>query len=220
VSRGIVVVGAGGHAKVCIELFRAMSLPVDLCIGSSDSPADCLGVPVLPGNDHIARLRSEGYDRAFIAVGNNGVRRRLGELATAAGYALVNAISPNAVVSPSATLGRGVAIMSGVVINAESVVRDLAIINTGATIDHDCVIGEAAHVAPQSGLAGNVSVGCCSFLGVGTKVIPGCRIGDDVIIGAGGVVISDIPDGVTAVGVPARIVSKTAEKDRPCNASH
>jgi UDP-perosamine 4-acetyltransferase len=97
--------------------------------------------------------------------------------------------------------------MAGVVINAESVIADLVIVNTGATIDHDCVIGLAAHIAPQSGLAGNVTVGSETFIGIGTKVIPGVCIGEHVMIGAGGVVISDLPDGVTAVGVPVRIVS-------------
>jgi UDP-perosamine 4-acetyltransferase len=209
VNQAIVVVGAGGHAKVCIELLQAMGQTVAFCIGADDASGSCLGVPVLPGDEHIARLRQDGFDRAFIAVGNNEARLRLGGQVTDLGFELVNAISPAALVSPSARLGSGVALMAGVVINAATTIDDLAIINTGATIDHDCYIGVAAHVAPQSGLAGNVTVGSCSFLGVGTKVIPGCHIGEGVIIGAGGVVISDVPDGVTVVGVPTRIVSKT-----------
>jgi UDP-perosamine 4-acetyltransferase len=118
------------------------------------------------------------------------------------------------VVSPSASIGRGVAIMAGVVVNANAAIDDLAIVNTGATIDHDCSIGVAAHIAPQSGLAGNVVVGACSFLGIGTKVIPGCRIGSNVMIGAGGVVISDVADGVTAVGVPIRVLTDSPDEER------
>jgi UDP-perosamine 4-acetyltransferase len=211
VSLGIVVVGAGGHAKVCIELLRAMGEDVVFCIGGEDAVGDCLGVPILAGDDHIAELRTRGFDRAFIAVGNNRVRRKLGAEVVAAGYRLVNAVSPTAVVSPSARLGAGIAIMAGVVINAESTIGDLAIINTGATVDHDCSIGEAAHVAPQSALAGNVTVGACSFLGIGTIVVPGCDIGDEVMIGAGGVVIADVPAGVTAVGVPVRVLERERE---------
>jgi UDP-perosamine 4-acetyltransferase len=212
VSLGIVVVGAGGHAKVCIELLRAMGEDVAFCIGGDDAVGDCVGVPVLAGDDHIAELRARGFDRAFIAVGNNRVRRKLGDDVAAAGYRLVNAVSPTAVVSPSARLGTGIAIMAGVVINAESTIGDLAIINTGATVDHDCAIGEAAHIAPQSALAGNVTVGTCSFLGIGTTVIPGCAIGDEVTIGAGGVVIADVPAGVTAVGVPVRVLERAREE--------
>ena len=200
----IVVIGAGGHAKVCIELLRAMGEQVDFCVGSPGSAPSCVGVTVLYGDEHLARLFADGYRRIFIALGANRRRVTLARIATELGYELVNAVSPHAVVSPSARLGSGIAIMAGAVINAEVAIDDLAIINTGASIDHDCVIGAGAHIAPQSALAGNVHVGAASFLGVGCKVNPDMRIGDDVTIGSGAVVICDIADGATAVGVPAR----------------
>jgi UDP-perosamine 4-acetyltransferase len=202
-SQGVIVIGDSGHAKVCIELLRAMGREVAFCVGVGDA-THCLGVPVRAGDEHLALLRGEGYEEAFVAVGANAVRRRLAHAAQGLGFRLVNAVSPSAVISPSARLGAGVAVMAGAVLNADSVVGDLAIINTGATVDHDCRIGEAAHLAPQCALAGNVHVGSQSFLGVGCKVIPEVRIGDNVVIGAGGVVICDIPDGTRAVGVPAR----------------
>lgn len=201
---GIIMVGASGHAKVCIELLRAMGDEVAVCVGADDSPASCLGVPVVYGDDHLARLRAEGYTRAFIAIGANRLRVKLGHLAAGLGYTLVNAVSPYAVVSPSARLGAGIAVMAGAIINAEAEIGDLAIINTGASIDHDCDIGAGAHIAPQCALAGNVQVGAGAFLGVGCKVVPDRRIGVRAIVGAGSVVISDIHDDATAVGVPAR----------------
>jgi len=203
-----VVVGAGGHAKVCIEILRHMGERVTYCVAGPGAAGSCVGVPILAGDERIHQLRSEGFERAFIAIGDNATRWRLGQSLMHEGFLLANAISPAATVSPSAVIGSGVAIMAGVVINAESRIDDLAIVNTGATLDHDCVVGAAAHVAPQCALAGNVKVGRQSFLGIGTTVIPGRRIGESVMIGAGGVVIDDVPDGVTAVGVPARIVSK------------
>ena len=96
--------------------------------------------------------------------------------------------------------------MAGVIINADSEIGDLAIINTGATVDHDCRVSEGVHIAPQCAIAGTVVIGRMSFLGIGTRVIPGVGIGSNVTVGAGGVVIGDIPDNVTAVGVPARII--------------
>lgn len=205
-SSGIIVVGAGGHAKVCIELLRAMGESVTYCVGAPDSPDSCLGVPVLRGDENLSFLRSKGYSRVFVAVGSNRLRERLGTLCTGQGYHLVNAISPHAVISPSATLGHGVAVMAGAIVNAESVIDDLAIINTGATVDHDCRIGLAAHIAPQCALAGNVTVGNHSFLGVGCKVIPEIRIGERVTVGAGAVVVYHIESDATAVGVPARVL--------------
>ena len=200
----IVVIGAGGHAKVCIELLRAMGEQVDFCIGTPGSAPSCVGVTVLYGDEYLDSLFADGYRRIFVALGANRLRVKLAGIATALGYELVNAVSPHAVVSPSARLGSGVAIMAGAVINAEASIGDLAIINTGASIDHDCVIGAGAHIAPQSALAGNVHVGAASFLGIGCKVVPDRRIGEQATIGAGTVVISDIADGATAVGVPAR----------------
>jgi UDP-perosamine 4-acetyltransferase len=205
-QNGIVVIGAGGHAKVCVELLRAMGEQVDYCIGGDDSADTCVGVPVLKGDEHIERLREKGYHEAFVAIGSNRLRERLAALAVGQGYRLINAVSPAATISPSARLGLGVAIMAGVVINADATIADLAIINTGATIDHDCQIGRAAHIAPQCGLAGNVTVGSRSFLGVGCKVVPGISIGENAMLGAGSVVIANIPQGVTAVGVPAAII--------------
>lgn len=207
-TQAVVMVGAGGHAKVCIELLRAMGTEVACCIGGEDSGDLCLGVPVFKGDEHLARLRREGHTLAFIAIGSNELRQRLALSATALGYELVNAISPAAVVSPSARLGRGIAIMAGAVINADTSIANLAIINTSASVDHDGDIGEAAHIAPQCGLAGNVTVASRAFLGVGCKVIPGISIGADVVAGAGSVIVSHVAPNARIAGVPAKNLSK------------
>lgn len=207
-NQGIIVLGAGGHAKVVIELLLATSHVVDFCIAGESSPARCLDVEVLVGDHHLTRLFAEGYRFAFPAVGSNFVRERLARQAVDIGFALVNAISPHASVSPSAKLGCGVAIMGGAVINADARIDDLAIINTGTVVDHDCHIGAGAHVAPQCALAGNVTVGRQAFLGIGTVVIPEITIGDQATIGAGSVVVADIPASVLALGHPAKPIFK------------
>lgn len=201
---GIVVIGASGHAKVCIELLQAMGHRVAYCVEATDGPATCVGIPVLKGDAHLADLREQGYSKVFVAVGINRVRQRLADMALSLGYSLVNAVSPLSAISPSAHLGNGIAIMAGAIVNAETIVDDLVIINTGACIDHDCRIGKATHIAPQCGLAGNVTVGAASFLGIGCKVIPKVIIGENVTIGAGAVVVSDIASETLAVGVPAK----------------
>lgn len=203
-TTGIVVIGAGGHAKVCVELLQSMGEEVAYCVGGAGASGTCAGAPVLAGDEHLATLHDRGHSCVFVAIGNNSARERLAVTATTMGYTLVSAISPHAVVSKSARLGAGVAVMAGCVINADAEIGDLAIINTGATVDHDCRIGFATHIAPNCALAGNVVVGRRSLLGIGCDVIPGRTIGEGVVIGAGSVVVSDICDGVTAVGVPAK----------------
>jgi UDP-perosamine 4-acetyltransferase len=205
---GVIIVGAGGHAKVCIEILREVGEKISFCIGGSDSPENCLDIPVLRGDEHIQILRHKGYFRAFLAIGSNSIREKLGNDCIREGYQIINAISSHAIISPSVKLGCGVAVMAGSVINAESIIEDFAIINTGATIDHDCRIGRAAHIAPQCGLAGRVSVGPQSILGIGCKVIPEIKIGEQVTVGAGSVVVRDIGSNATAVGVPAKILVK------------
>jgi UDP-perosamine 4-acetyltransferase len=204
VTSDVVVIGARGHAKVVIDVLRDMGERVACCVGADDSPDAGLPVPVMKGDGHLALLRERGYTRAIVAIGSNDVRERLAEQVERTGFELVSAVSTRAVISPSVRLGRGVVVMPGVIVNAGAVIEDLAIINTGATVDHDCHIGRAVHVAPQCALAGHVTVGVCSFLGIGSTVIPGIRIGRHVTVGAGGVVVDDVPDGVTVVGVPAR----------------
>ncbi|RYE41773.1 MAG: acetyltransferase [Hyphomicrobiales bacterium] len=207
-SLGVIVLGAGGHAKVCIDLLRAMGREPSFCIGGIEAPLQCLGVPVLQGDSHLQRLAAQGYREAFVAIGDNALRQRLGQQVLSIGLDLVNAISPQAVVAPSTRLGRGIAVMAGAVINADSELGDLAIVNTCASVDHDGRLAPAAHIAPHTGLAGNVTVGERSFLGVGCKVIPGVIIGADVIAGAGSVIIADVPAGNRIAGVPAKPLRK------------
>lgn len=205
-SDAILVLGAGGHAKVVIELLRAGGQAVAGLIDADATPREVLGVPVIGNDESLEGLRRSGLQLAFVALGDNVLRYRLGQRLAAFGYHLVNAISPAATVSPSARIGVGVAMMGGVVVNADVQIGDLAIVNTGARIDHDCVLGEACHVAPGAVLTGDVHVDRLAFLGAACCVIPGMRIGESALVGAGACVTSHIPSHTLAIGVPARVV--------------
>jgi UDP-perosamine 4-acetyltransferase len=210
--KAVIVFGAGGHAKVVIDILQTTNVPVAFCVASSSDISSCMGVRVLHGDHRAAELWKEGFRRAFIAIGDNRIRERVGLQMLGMGYEMVNALSPSAHISSSVALGLGVAVMPGAVINAESRLDSFAIINTSATVDHDCRIGTAAHVGPNCSLAGNVTVGARAFLGIGSTVIPGITIGTDALIGAGSVVITNITDGAKALGVPARVRTDSAAK--------
>jgi UDP-perosamine 4-acetyltransferase len=202
----VVILGGGGHAKVIIEIVQAAGLyEIAGCTAGDPGAASILGVPVLGDDACLPAIYALGVRRAFVAVGDNRLRQRLTRYIAGLGFQLVNAVSPHAVVSPAAALCAGVAIMPGAVINSCSRLGNGTIINTSATVDHDCEIADWAHIAPGTNLAGCVKVGEGAFLGIGSRVIPKVSIGAWSVVGAGAVVIHDLPPGVTAVGVPATI---------------
>jgi len=202
----LVIVGAGGHARVVLE-----ALLPRLAVGHlSPEPTDDrrLGAH-LGGDDAIATLADGGHAFALGLgfVDAAGARRRAGVLDLLADAELVTIIHASAAISPSATVGAGTFVAAAAVLGTDVQVGRAAIVNTGAVVDHDCVIGDNAHVAPGVTLSGGITVGANTLIGAGATVIQGVTIGASVVVGAGAVVVSDLPDGATAVGVPARITA-------------
>lgn len=204
-ARKVVVVGAGGHAKVVLEVLRAAGgFDVVGLVDPDPAHADVLGAAVLGGDEVLPELRARGVAAAVVALGSNRARERVGEGLRAMGFALPAAVHPSALVSPSARIGDGAVVMARAVLGTLAEVGDLAIVNTGAVVEHDNRIGRAAHVAPGTALAGTVTVGDRALVGVGSAVRPGVRIGADAVVGAGSAVVADVPDGAVVGGVPAR----------------
>lgn len=140
---------------------------------------------------------------AFIAIGNNPARKKIASRLK--NLTWLTLIHPNAYVCDSVIKGCGTLICAGVVIQPEARIGDHVIINTGAHIDHECIIENYAHVSPGNNLAAGVQIGEGTIMGIGTSVIPFIKIGDWCCIGAGAVVVKDIPANAKAMGVPARI---------------
>jgi UDP-perosamine 4-acetyltransferase len=199
---GVVVLGTGGHARVCVDVLQAAGHLVAGCVGGT--PTGPLQVRHLGGDEVLGDLVTQTTE-AFVAIGDNRTRQRLATTLTQLGFRLVTAVHPKATVSSAATVGSNVVIVAGAVVNAYACIEDGAILNTACSVDHDCRIGAFAHVAPGVHLAGTVDVGEGAFLGVGTSVIPGRRIGAWATVGAGSVVVRDVEAEQTVYGVPARV---------------
>ena len=148
----VVGFGAGGHAKVVIEVLRSMLTYeiVGLLDTQLERGTNILGVEVLGDDSLMAELKERGIEHAFIGVGTVGdaqPRRQLYQKVVGAGFQIVPAIHAAAVVSVSAQIGVGPTMMAGAIVNANAVIGDNVIVNTGAIVEHDCLIGDHTHIA-------------------------------------------------------------------------
>ncbi len=209
----IFVYGAGGHAKVVIDIVREQRL-FEIAFLVDDDAAKiggCIcGYGILGGRDELLRL-SEIFrvKRGLVAMGDNDARTETVAWLTVNDFGLASAIHPAATVADGVDLGEGSVVMAGAVINPGVTVGRSAIINTGAIVDHDCSIGDGAHIAPGATLCGSVEVGEKALVGARAVVVQGVSIGRNAVVGAGSTVIDDVPDDSIVAGVPARAISAT-----------
>ena len=150
---------------------------------------------------------SSQFDAAVVAIGHAATRLHWIQQLQVAGYDLPLLVHPTAWVSPSAQIGPASVVFSQVAVQAQASIGAGAILNTGCTVDHDVQLADGVHLCPGSCLAGEVQVGFRSWIGIGASVIQQVCIGSDVTVGAGAAVVRDLPNSVTAVGVPARVLS-------------
>jgi sugar O-acyltransferase (sialic acid O-acetyltransferase NeuD family) len=207
--KGLLIAGAGGHGKVVAEAALASGRWERIAFVDDRHAqlSDILGYPVLGGIDDASRFRAE-YADAVVAIGNAPVRLQVMDHLKSEGFGLPMVIHPSAWVSPSAVLGEGTVVFAMAAINACTVIGRGGIVNTGATVDHDCRIGEGVHVCPGAHVAGDVVLGDAVWVGIGASVVHGLRIASDVVIGAGAAVVSDVENGVTVAGVPAKVIKR------------
>lgn len=165
----------------------------NIAVGTSISEVPVLG--------KIDRWQEYAQNAFIIAIGNNETRVKIAEQLPVQWY---RAVHPRAVVSAYAVLGQGTVVMPGAVINAGACVGNHCIINTCAVVEHDCVLEDYVHISPNAALGGTVTVGAKSHIGIGTSVRNNVAICDGCVIGAGAVVVKDILELGTYVGVPAK----------------
>lgn len=207
-SLPVIVIGAGGHAKVLIDALRSRAVPL-LGIVEADSRRHgqmLLDVPIVGDDDAVLGMAADSLllVNGVGSVRVSAARRRLYESFKAKGYRFATVVHVSAIVAADVALAEGAQIMAGSVLQTGSRIGENAIINTRVAVDHDCEIGNHVHVSPGATLCGGVVVGDGAHIGAGATVIQGVRIGSNCMVAAGAVVIRDIPDGVTVAGVPAK----------------
>lgn len=191
----IAVYGASGHGKVVADI--AVNNGFDEVIFIDDGDNAYLTFP-----EYIERY---AYPVA-LGIGENSIRMKVYEKIKAEHLEVKTLVHSKAIVSKDVILQEGVVIMPGAIVNTGSMIGVGSVLNTGCVVDHDCSIGDFVHIAPNCALAGDVCVKDMTLIGIGSSIIQGKVIGAHSVIGAGSVVLSDIPANVVCFGVPAKVV--------------
>jgi sugar O-acyltransferase (sialic acid O-acetyltransferase NeuD family) len=220
-ERRIFVYGAGGHGKVVADIVA--------CKGESEFAGfvddreelwggRVMGLPVLGGGEWLRREAEYSRVAVALGVGDGRARRTIAERCAGWGVEILTLVHPRATVACAARVGGGTVVMAGAVINAGARAGLGAIVNSGAVVEHDAEVGDFAHVAPRAAMGGASRLGAFSHLGLGAVVLERVCVGSHTIVGAGAVVVEDLPDGVVAMGLPARIHRRLAPEVEPAMA--
>lgn len=207
-SKPVIIIGAGDHAKVLLDILLEQDVTVIGLTDKSISKGTCIyGVPVIGDDSEILKYKTDEIElvNGIGSVGNTSIRQKVFSSLKEKGYFFRSVIHEASIVSKRAKLGEGIQLLAGAIVNIEAEIDDNTIINTKASIDHGCVIGKHCHIAPGCSFSGCVRIGDCTHIGTGTSIIQGINIGKNVLIGAGSVVINDVSDNEKAFGVPARV---------------
>jgi len=198
--KDVVIIGTGGHAKVIADIVLCSG---DNLVGflTSDCDKDTfLGKPILGIDTDYIKYKDCYF---VIAIGDQNVRERISNYMIDAKW--YTAIHPSSVISAMNTsIGEGTVVMANVVINPYAQIGAHCIINSSATVEHDNVIEDFAHISVGTKLSGNVKIGKRTWVGIGTTVSNGITVCEDCMIGAGAVVVKDIEEPGTYVGVPVK----------------
>ena len=206
----VIILGAGGHAKVLFEVLRVQGrcvIGVTSAEAGSKGSLFC-GVPVLGGDEALLNFTPQQVElvNGIGSIGDPTRRRQIFERNKTAGFGFATLIHPSAIIAEDVQAGEGAQIMAGAVIQPGVRIGNDSIINTRASVDHDCQIGAHVHIAPGATLCGSVTVGDWSLVGAGATVLQGVKIGRNCVVGAGALLRSNTQDETVLAGVPAQVI--------------
>jgi sugar O-acyltransferase (sialic acid O-acetyltransferase NeuD family) len=205
-KKNLLIIGASGHGKVVADIALQMKKWQNISFLDDDESIKLsMNLNVIGTSDTF--INHVDKCDIFVGVGNNTTRQNIQEKLETVGASIPVLIHPSAVVGEQVEIGAGTAVMAGTTINCCTKIGKGCIINTGSTIDHDNSIEDFVHISPGVHLAGTVTVGTGSWLGIGSVISNNINIIRRCKIGAGSVVIKDINESGTYIGVPVKRIN-------------
>lgn len=208
----VVIIGTGGFGREALDVLEA--------VNQVEARYEILGFITEPGFQQPGTLINEKpvlgyYDwleenksevRAICGVGAPAIRRRLVRQAQKIGVQFFSVVHPRALLTRWVQIGEGSIITAGCILTNNISIGDHVHLNLDATVGHDAVIEDFVTVSPGVHVSGNVRLAQGSFIGTGANLIEGITVGPWSVVGAGGVVVKNIPTNTTAVGNPAKVI--------------
>ncbi len=196
----VVIIGGGGHAKICIDILRQMKTYriAGIVDAGRTVSSQTMGVPVIGNEEQLEELFSRGLRFAVVGFGalsKPRLRQAAFDRLKKIGFVIPNLIHPSAIIEPSVRLGEGIQIMAGAMIGSDARVGNNCIINSGSIVSHDCKLANNVHVTPGGILAGSVEIGENTLIGMGATILMNVEIGADVVINNGARVAKNVADG-------------------------
>ncbi|QWI53137.1 acetyltransferase [Bacillus mycoides] len=206
-KKPLLIIGAGGHGKVIADIALKMNEWKYIAfLDDNEDVKTSMGIEIIDKSTSASKYIKE-YD-LFVGIGNNTIRKKVQEQLEDQGAIIPVLIHPSAIIGEQVYLEAGTVVMAGAIINCCTKIGKGCIINTASTIDHDNIIEDYVHISPGAHLAGTVKVGSGTWLAIGSVVINNINITNECKIGAGAVVIRDITETGTYVGVPAKRIDE------------
>lgn len=200
---GLLILGAGGHGKVVVEIASLMGKWDKLAFLDDNSELNEVnGIPVIGGSGNLENVRGD-YEYAFVAIGNNRKRLSLIDRIFEVGYQIPVLTHPFTSISGNCRIDLGSVVMAGAVINTNVTIGMGCIINTSSSVDHDCIIEDGVHISPGAHIGGTARIGRNSWICIGASISNNINIGSESIVAAGAAVITDVESNTLVGGVPA-----------------
>ncbi|MBS6559183.1 MAG: NeuD/PglB/VioB family sugar acetyltransferase [Clostridiales bacterium] len=201
----LILIGAGGHSKSVVDSIEKLQYKLCGFIDENKKGVH-LGLPIFGTQiEDIPNYKEFSY---FVSIGDVGYRKMWFDKIIDKGLNVINIIDSSAIISSSARIGIGNFVGKMAVINADAEIGNNNIINTKALIEHECKVGDHNHLSTNSVINGNVIVEDSIFMGSSSVCNGQLKIGHGSVIGSGSVIIEDVPEMVTVVGVPARVIKR------------